>query len=151
MLDLGTPWRSWREDSDAENWWHPDFDKYTAWADVVDLMDAKTRLVGPFDFDNTKPPPLREQDLKMFSDEAQKIYQANHSDLYVKDRVPLNQWKELVNSIKGKDINPPTIAVEKKQYKKKKQPSSTTATTANAIANNKRRRDETKEKTSTRM
>ena len=140
------------EDSDGENWWHPDFDKYTAWADVVNLMDAKTRLVGPFDFvDDIKPPPLRAQDLKMFSDEAQKIYQASHSDLYVKDRVPLNQWKELVNAIKGKDITPPTIAVEKKQYKKKKQPPSTTATTATVNTNNtnnKRPRDETKDKTS---
>ena len=118
------------EDSDGEDRlvaeYHPHFDKYTTWADVIDLMDTNTRLVGPFDFDgDTKPPPPQPELLQMFSDDAQRVLLENQSSLYVKDRVPLGRWQELLNAIKGRDIDPPTVVVEeekKKVKKKKKQP-----------------------------
>eukprot|EP00578_Thalassiosira_sp_NH16_P028725 CAMPEP_0181088190 /NCGR_PEP_ID=MMETSP1071-20121207/6656_1 /TAXON_ID=35127 /ORGANISM="Thalassiosira sp., Strain NH16" /LENGTH=863 /DNA_ID=CAMNT_0023170093 /DNA_START=35 /DNA_END=2626 /DNA_ORIENTATION=+ len=97
--------------------YHPDFDKYTTWADILDLMDEKTRLVGPFDF---VPPPLKEEDLKIFNEETKKLFSANHSKLHVKDRVPLERWKDLLDSLKGRDIEPPKILVEKRNEKKKR-------------------------------
>jgi len=100
--------------------YHPDFNKYTTWADVLDLMDTKTRLVGPFDFDDIKPPPLKEEDLAIFNEDTKKLFSANHSNLYVKDRVPLSRWKELLESIKGREIDPPVVVMEETRKKKKK-------------------------------
>ena len=100
--------------------YHPDFDKYTTWADVLDLMDTKTRLVGPFDFADIKLPPLKGEDLKIFNEETKKLFIANHSNLYVKDRVDMSRWQELLDAIKGREIEPPT-GVAKKAAKKKKE------------------------------
>jgi len=92
---------------------------------VLDLFDTTTRLVGPFDFDDTIPRPMEEKDLKMLSEECKKVFSANQSKLHVKDRVPLKKWEELSEVIKDRDIDPPTIVVEsekkKKMKKKKKQ------------------------------
>ena len=96
---------------------------YKTGADVLDLFDTTTRLVGPFDFDDTIPPPMEDKDLKMLSEECKKVFSANQSKLHVKDRVPLKRWEELLEVVKDRDIDPPTIVVEseKKKSKKKKQ------------------------------
>ena len=91
---------------------------------MLDLFDTTTRLVGPFDFVDTIPPPMEEKDLKMLSEECKKVFSANQSKLHVKDRVPLKRWEELLEVVKDRDIDPPTIVVEsekKKKLKKKKQ------------------------------
>mmetsp|Transcript_34177 Transcript_34177/g.72818 ORF Transcript_34177/g.72818 Transcript_34177/m.72818 type:complete len:710 (+) Transcript_34177:58-2187(+) len=102
--------------------YHPDFDKYTTWADVLDLMDTKTRLVGPFDFDDVKPPPLREEDLAIFNEETMKLFSANHSNLHVKDRVHVARWQELLDAIRAgeREIDTPTILRQGGGRKKKK-------------------------------
>lgn len=92
---------------------------------MLDLFDTTTRLVGPFDFDDTIPPPMEEKDLKMLSEECKKVFSANQSRLYVKDRVPLKKWEELSEVVKDKDIDPPTIVVESKKKKPKKKKQST--------------------------
>jgi len=99
--------------------YHPDFDRYTTWADVMDLMDDKTRLVGPFDFEDTKPPPLTDEELAMYNKETRKIFMEHHSDLYIKDRVQISKWYELaVEVLRGRnDIEPPSIAVENPKKK----------------------------------
>lgn len=91
-------------------------------ADVLDLFDTTTRLVGPFDFDDSIPPPMEEKDLKMLSEECKKVFSANQSKLHVKDRVPLKRWEELLEVVKDRDIDPPSIVVEseKKKSKRKK-------------------------------
>jgi len=70
-------------------------------------------LVGPFDFDDIKSPPLKEEDLEPYDDELKKLFIANHANLLVKDRVNLSYWQELSGALRGRDIEPPTIAVEK--------------------------------------
>lgn len=95
--------------------YHPNFNKYTPWADEINLMDAETRLVGPFDFEDVKPPPLDENDLATLSEDMKRLFASNHSKLHVKDRVHLGRWKELLGSIKGRDIDPPTMPVESKR------------------------------------
>jgi len=104
--------------------YHPDFDKFTTWADVLDLMDTKTRLVGPFDFDDVKPPPLKEADLAIFNQETRKLFSTYHSDLHVKDRVHRSRWQELMDAIRrgDREIEPPTIS-KPKVIKRKRQSS----------------------------
>ena len=94
---------------------HPDFDRYLAQATILDLMDAKTRLVGPFDFDAdaTKPPPLHMEYFATTYDEGSRdLFLANYSNLYVKDRVPIRRWEELLYAIKGRQIDPPEVVLE---------------------------------------
>ncbi|KAL7428844.1 hypothetical protein ACHAXH_001073 [Discostella pseudostelligera] len=85
------------------------YDKYTIWARELDLMNTDIRLVGPFDFEDIKPPPLTEEDLAPFDDEMKIFFMANHSSLFVKDRVPLSRWQELLEVLNGRDICPPTV------------------------------------------
>ena len=92
---------------------------------MLDLFDTTTRLVGPFDFVDTIPPPMEEKDLKMLSEECKKVFTANRSKLHVKDRVPLKRWEELSEVVKDRDIDPPTIVVESKKKKPKKKKQST--------------------------
>mmetsp|Transcript_13131 Transcript_13131/g.23802 ORF Transcript_13131/g.23802 Transcript_13131/m.23802 type:complete len:821 (-) Transcript_13131:80-2542(-) len=99
--------------------YHPNFDKYTTWADCLDLMDTKTRLVGPFDFDDIKPPPLKEEDLAIFNEETKKLFSVNHSNLFVKERVHLSRWQELTEALKGREIEPPTVPKEVRRKKKR--------------------------------
>ena len=99
--------------------YHPDFNKYTTWADVIDLMDTETRLVGPFDFDDVKPPPLIEKDLAIFNQVTKDLFVDNHSKLFVKDRIHISRWQELREALKGRDVEPPTIPVEKSRKKKR--------------------------------
>ena len=94
---------------------HPDFDRYLAQATILDLMDAKTRLVGPFDFDAdaTKPPPLHMEYFATTYDEGSRdLFLASYSNLYVKDRVPIRRWEELLHAIKGRQIDPPEVVLE---------------------------------------
>lgn len=87
------------------------YDKYTIWARELDLMDTDIRLVGPFDFEDTKPPLLTEEDLAPFDEETKQYFKANHPSLFVNDRVPLSRWQELLEVVEGRDICPPTVVV----------------------------------------
>ena len=94
------------------------YDKYTIWANIVDLMDVKTRLVGPFDFDDIELPPLTEEFLAPFDEEKKKLFVANYDNLIVKDRVPWSRWQELLEALKGRDIIPPTVVDLTREAKK---------------------------------
>jgi len=77
-------------------------------------MDAKTRLVGPFDFDDdaTKPTLLHEEYFAAtYDDGSRDLFLANYSNLYVKDRVPLRRWEELLDAIKGRHIDHPEVVL----------------------------------------
>jgi hypothetical protein len=93
------------------------FEKYTIWANVANLMDDETRLVGPFDFEDTKVPPLTEEDLAPYDEATKKLFVENHVNLIVKDRVPLSRWQELLEALKGRDICPPTVVAQKSKEK----------------------------------
>jgi hypothetical protein len=90
---------------------HPDYAKYLAQATILNLMDDKTRLVGPFDFDDCtlKVPPHHERYVANHDDESRDMFLANYANLYVRDRVPLRRWMELLDVINGRRIDPPVV------------------------------------------
>ncbi|KAL3815425.1 hypothetical protein ACHAXA_009170 [Cyclostephanos tholiformis] len=94
---------------------HPDYAKYLAQATILNLMDDETRLVGPFDFDDsvTKAPPCHERYVAKYDDESREIFLANYTNLYVRDRVPLSRWMELLDAIRDRQIDPPVVGYEK--------------------------------------
>jgi hypothetical protein len=96
---------------------HPDFDRYLAQATILNLMNDRTRLVGPFDFDDDimKSSPFYEEYLATCRDEESRgLFSANYSNLYVKDRVPIRRWEELLEAVKGRRIDPPEVVSEKR-------------------------------------
>ncbi|KAL3794677.1 hypothetical protein HJC23_010105 [Cyclotella cryptica] len=88
---------------------HPNLDRYTTWSDVVNLSDPYIRLVGPFDFEAVQPKHI---DLEYFDPGN-----ASLDDLYVRDRVPIPRWHELLVALEGRDIAMPSLEGKKRKRK----------------------------------
>lgn len=87
----------------------PNLDRYTTWSDVVNLSDPNIWLVGPFDFEEVTPAHI---DLDYFDPGN-----ASLDDLYVRDRVPISRWHELLEALEGSDIAVPSLEGKKKKRK----------------------------------
>jgi hypothetical protein len=92
------------------------FDKNMINAETVNLMKEGTILVGPFSFEDADSSSL---EIDEFDDETNVHFEKHSSELYVKDRVGLGCWEELlIDMVKRKDIVPPTISKKKRAHKK---------------------------------
>lgn len=103
---------------------HPNLDKYTTWADTLNLMDENVRLLGPFDFEDAKPTDVTSSmtefsniQLGLSNEVIEAVLCDRYSELYVRDRVPLQHWGQLLQVIKerGLDVTYPTVGWNKKR------------------------------------
>lgn len=88
------------------------FDKNMINAETVNLMKEDTILVGPFSFEDAD---LSSMEIDEFDDETKLHVEKHSSELYVKDRIGLGCWEEIIDR---KDIVPPTITKKKRANKK---------------------------------
>lgn len=92
------------------------FDKNMINAETVNLMTEDTILVGPFSFEDADSSSMEVDEL---DDETKVHFEKHSSELYVKDRIGLGCWEELlIDMVKRKDIVPPTISKKKRAQKK---------------------------------
>jgi hypothetical protein len=75
----------------------------------VNLGDPKLRLIGPFDFEAVQTKHV---------DAEINLGGVSPDDVYVRDRVPISRWIELSNTLKGRDIDLPTIEYTAKKKRK---------------------------------
>lgn len=87
------------------------FDKNMINAVTVNLMKEDTILVGPFSFEDADSTSM---DVDELDDETKLHFEK----LYVKDRIGLGCWEELIDMARRKDIVPPTISKKKRAHKK---------------------------------
>ena len=82
--------------------------RFTTYSDILDLSDANTRLVGPFDF------KARDRNV-----DGINLGGVLPDNVYVRDQVPMGKWIELRDALKGRNITLPTMRWPDNRKKKK--------------------------------
>ena len=91
---------------------HPNLDRFTTYSDIVDLTDPKIRLVGPFDFEAVQSKDVA-ADIKL------ELGNISPDLVFIRDRVPISHWMELLKAIKGSNMPLPTIEDSKAKKKRR--------------------------------